>query len=276
MTTEQLLREALVALQHHEAQTRPIELTSNVIFAIQEHLSAPAQPASGEAVTPERVAWAPYLVDRADGVRGHYAIGRWNPRGYREVWNLHTHRWAAYSDDVMSLEEADSLLRQIVIPTVRTTPPASQERVASELERIAYEAPVSGNLIAQERVLMAAARIRGGQPASQEPKHCPSCGTHEVALALTCHNAGCGSYAAPVTVYEGWKQQASQEQAQPAARVAMTDEQVEQLAEDLAEWSRHVVEDTAHTTLFAHVNGVLRKHGIGGISGNGATDPTTP
>ena len=51
MTTEQLLREALVALQHHEAQTRPIELTSNVIFAIQEHLSAPAQPASGEAVT---------------------------------------------------------------------------------------------------------------------------------------------------------------------------------------------------------------------------------
>jgi hypothetical protein len=76
----------------------------------------------------KRVAWAPYLVDRADGVKGRYAIGRWNPRGYREVWNLHTRRWAAYSDDVMSLEEADSLLRLIVIPTARVTPPASQEQ----------------------------------------------------------------------------------------------------------------------------------------------------
>lgn len=69
----------------------------------------------------------PYLVDRADGVKGHYAIGRWNPRGYREVWNLHSHRWAAYSDDVMSLEEADSLLRQITIPTVRASLPAPQQ-----------------------------------------------------------------------------------------------------------------------------------------------------
>lgn len=82
------------------------------------------------AAQTEREAWVPYLVDRADGVKGHYAIGRWNPRGYREVWNLHSHRWAAYSDDVMSLEEADSLLRQITIPTVRAslpTQPAAQE-----------------------------------------------------------------------------------------------------------------------------------------------------
>lgn len=79
------------------------------------------------AAQTEREAWVPYLVDRADGVKGHYAIGRWNPRGYREVWNLHSHRWAAYSDDVMSLEEADSLLRQITIPTVRASLPAPQQ-----------------------------------------------------------------------------------------------------------------------------------------------------
>ncbi len=49
-----------------------------------------------------------------------------------------------------------------------TTPPSVHERVAEELERIAYEAPVSGNLIAQARVLMAAGRIRAELPASQQ------------------------------------------------------------------------------------------------------------
>lgn len=82
---------------------------------------------------PQRQAWAPYLVNRADGVKGHYAIGRWNPRKYREVWNLHKHCWAAFSDDVMSLEEADSLLRQITIPTAHTAPaPAAPEPDAGD------------------------------------------------------------------------------------------------------------------------------------------------
>lgn len=84
----------------------------------------------------EPVAWAPYLSDRADGVRGHYAIARWNPRGYREVWNLRLHRWASASDGVMRLEEAASLLRQIEIPTrLATSPaaPAAQPHVVAEV-----------------------------------------------------------------------------------------------------------------------------------------------
>jgi hypothetical protein len=71
----------------------------------------------------EPVAWVPYLSDRADGVQGHYAIARWNPRGYREVWNLRRHTWGAFSDDVMSLEEADYLLQQITIPTRKPATP---------------------------------------------------------------------------------------------------------------------------------------------------------
>lgn len=70
------------------------------------------------------VAWVPYLSDRADGVQGHYAIARWNPRGYREVWNLRRQTWGAFSDDVMSLEEADYLLQQMTIPTRKPTTPA--------------------------------------------------------------------------------------------------------------------------------------------------------
>jgi hypothetical protein len=82
--------------------------------------------ASQPAPVQEPVAWVPYLSDRADGVQGHYAIARWNPRGYREVWNLRRHAWGAFSDDVMSLEEADYLLQQITIPTRKPTPPAPQ------------------------------------------------------------------------------------------------------------------------------------------------------
>lgn len=80
--------------------------------------------AQAPAPAPEPAPWVPYLTDRADGVAGHYAIARWNPAGYREVWNLRNHRWASASDDVLCLEEADSLLRQIVIPTVKPVPVA--------------------------------------------------------------------------------------------------------------------------------------------------------
>jgi hypothetical protein len=85
----------------------------------------------------EPVAWAPYLSDRADGVQGHYAIARWNPRGYREVWNLRRHTWGAFSDDVMSLEEADYLLQKITIPTRKPTPPAQPVIDESAAKRIA-------------------------------------------------------------------------------------------------------------------------------------------
>lgn len=69
-----------------------------------------------DAVTGEehaRQPWSPYLVDRADGVQGHFAIGRWNPAGYREVWNLRRHTWAAFSDDVLTLTEAENMLQSI-------------------------------------------------------------------------------------------------------------------------------------------------------------------
>jgi len=86
----------------------------------------------------EPVAWVPYLSDRADGVKGHYAIARWNPRGYREVWNLRRHEWGAYSDDVLSLEEADTLLRLITIPTRKVTSPQPPQPKEPEQEPVAY------------------------------------------------------------------------------------------------------------------------------------------
>ncbi len=42
----------------------------------------------------------------------------------------------------------------------------------------------------------------------------------------------------------------------------LTDEALDNLIEDLSEWSRHVVEDTAHQTLEAHVREVLEKNPI--------------
>lgn len=95
-------------------------MTKNFYVPVQPNgeLQAAPQASQGATPAPEPAAWVPHLSDRADGVAGHYAIARWNPAGYREVWNLRSHRWASASDDVLCLEEADSLLRQIVIPTV--------------------------------------------------------------------------------------------------------------------------------------------------------------
>ena len=84
----------------------------------QAALSSTAAPV--EAKSP----WIPYLTDRADGVPGHYAISRWNPAGYREVWSLRSHRWASASDEVLTREQAENLLRNIHIPTAA---PAADE-----------------------------------------------------------------------------------------------------------------------------------------------------
>lgn len=140
MTTE-LTKAAQQALEQLEFLNAcyPHKTAADAIAALQSALT------QRPAAQTEREAWAPYLVDRADGVKGHYAIGRWNPRGYREVWNLHTHRWAAYSDDVMSLEEADSLLRQITIPTIRASLPATQAW-ANETGLRHIECPSCGDL----------------------------------------------------------------------------------------------------------------------------------
>ena len=65
----------------------------------------------------EPVAYLPYISDCADGVKGHYAIGRHNPKGYSEFWNLRSHRWASCSDDVLTYDQAVDLLSKIEIPT---------------------------------------------------------------------------------------------------------------------------------------------------------------
>ena len=73
------------------------------------------------------VAWLPYLSDRADGVQGHYAIARHNPAGYREVWNLRSHRWASASDEVLTHDEALAILRKLEMPTAPAAPAQAQE-----------------------------------------------------------------------------------------------------------------------------------------------------
>lgn len=68
--------------------------------------------------------WEVYLADRADGCKGHFAIARWNPGGYQEVWNLRKHTWAAASDEVLTLEEAQKMLQSIsfhpMTPSIRS------------------------------------------------------------------------------------------------------------------------------------------------------------
>jgi hypothetical protein len=81
----------------------------------------------------ERVPYMPYLSDRADGCKGHYAIARWVPdRDVREVWNLRRHHWAAFSDEVLTLEQATELLRKLVIPSAPLTNEGGSEPVACE------------------------------------------------------------------------------------------------------------------------------------------------
>lgn len=74
-----------------------------------------------------REPWMPYLSERADGCKGRYAIARWNPAGYQEVWNLLKHKWAAFSDDVLTLEQAQELMRNVTIPTAQQ---AQQDELA--------------------------------------------------------------------------------------------------------------------------------------------------
>lgn len=113
--------DACVAWLESQAQPKGTDLILND-QAVQKRLAAQWGYVQAPAPGDEKAAWVPYLSDRADGVEGHYAIARWNPAGYREVWNLRSHRWASASDDVLCLEEADSLLSQIVIPTVKSAP----------------------------------------------------------------------------------------------------------------------------------------------------------
>lgn len=83
-----------------------------------------------------RTPWIPYLVDRADGVKGHYAIGRWNPKGYQEVWNLRTHNWAAFSDEVLTLDQSLELIKGLRLTTEASKPGPSPTRRVSINEHV--------------------------------------------------------------------------------------------------------------------------------------------
>ena len=123
----------------------------------------PAEAVDAAPVAQEPVAWLPYLADRADGVQGHYAIARHNLAGYREVWNLRSHRWAAFSDDVLTKEQALNLLQKLTIPTA---PPAVEQpdtvRVPREtiefaawaLERFANDTRAGRNAAIDLRALL--------------------------------------------------------------------------------------------------------------------------
>jgi len=73
-----------------------------------------------------------YLIDRADGVKGHYAIGRMHPEGYQEVWNVRSHRWASVADDALTLEQASKFLMNISVPTKSAAPPQAIAAVTDE------------------------------------------------------------------------------------------------------------------------------------------------
>jgi hypothetical protein len=69
----------------------------------------------------DRIRWRrlaplmPHLCDRADGVKGHYAIGRMTPKGYYEYWNTHSCEWAAFAHAPLSLVEARKLRNQLAL-----------------------------------------------------------------------------------------------------------------------------------------------------------------
>ncbi|MDM0041830.1 hypothetical protein QTI05_22510 [Variovorax sp. J22R193] len=110
--------------------------------AVEAALATPTPPqqgapeASAAPVQEEaREPWLLYLSDRADGVKGRYAIARWNPAGYREVWNLRRHRWSSASDDVLTLEEAHALLKTVTLAAPQPVPaPREQDAVGMGAE----------------------------------------------------------------------------------------------------------------------------------------------
>lgn len=69
-----------------------------------------------------------------------------------------------------------------------------------------------------------------------------------------------------IEVSEGAKQmRAALAARKPLSNAQSQLEALEDLIEDLSEWSRHVIEDTAPATLEKHVREVLKRHGINGL-----------
>ena len=77
---------------------------------------------------------------------------------------------------------------------------------------------VAEKLIADVRALYAIPAVLAlAAPAVQaERRTCPTCGTHEVSVEVTCHNSACSAYASGITVYEGWKHPPAAQSAAPA------------------------------------------------------------
>jgi hypothetical protein len=86
-----------------------------------------------------------------------------NQSGYREVWNLHMHCWSAFSDDVLSLEQAQSLLRQIMIPTMpapRSESNPSAQGLGDAVLDVLAMVDTDGSIINTRKLAAAAERCR--------------------------------------------------------------------------------------------------------------------
>lgn len=65
--------------------------------------------------------------------------------------------------------------------------------------------------------------------------------------------------------WDAWQARAALAARKPLSNAQSQLEALEDLIEDLSEWSRHVIEDTAPATLEKHVREVLKRHGINGL-----------
>lgn len=113
------------------------------------------------------VPWLPYLSDRADGVKGRYAIARHNPAGYREVWNLRRHCWSAFSDEVLTMDEALAILQKLTMPTAAPAAPAVPADAAGKAHDWRENASYGGEICAECGA--AKGSLRGNAPCAWPP-----------------------------------------------------------------------------------------------------------
>jgi len=107
-------REALSLIATWPREREGDAVGARMRAAASDALEELRQRGAPPAYTP----WMPYLVDRADGVKGHYCIGRSDLRGTHYYWNAKLKDWASCCDSVMSLEQALVVLKSMQ-PTLR-------------------------------------------------------------------------------------------------------------------------------------------------------------
>lgn len=83
-----------------------------------------------EIAAPPPAPWELRLYDRADGVKGHYCVGRYNPAGYHEFWNEDQFCSAGevFTDRAMALLKARELSPA---PTSAQLAAAPQDEIAT-------------------------------------------------------------------------------------------------------------------------------------------------